>query len=109
VENTKEQIKKRLEPLFTCLRDHGPKTIAGVKDGWDNFEVLNAEGISLKLKTFCDQISDPEYNCDYMECESVCSGIIDFLRRDLLDQINNYIQNKEGAKSEYIFLELFSQ
>ena len=105
-ETLRDRIKKRLESVFSKMEDCAPKSIAGVIDGWDHFSILKAEGISLKLKSLCDQI--PEANCtsDYMECTHVCDEIIDLLRRDLLDNVIYYIETK-GAKSSYSFLELW--
>lgn len=106
LETTKERIQKRLEHVFDAMKAYSPKSIAGVIDGWDQFSVLQSEGISLKLKSLCDQISRDECNCEYMECKEVCNKIIDFIRRDLLDQII-YFTKFKGSKSSYSFLELW--
>lgn len=106
-ETTIEKIKDRLEPLFKKLEDFSPKSIAGVVDEWDQFAILKSEGVSLKLKSLCDQISEVPSECEYMECEKVCSKIIDFLRRILLKDISNFIQ-KNGPKLSYSFMELWN-
>ena len=102
----KEKLGERLTPLFNLLKECSPKSIAGVKDGWDHFTILKSEGISLKLKSLCDQMSESTCNCDYMECTHICSEIIDLLRRDLLDDLSNFVE-KQGSKSFYSFLELW--
>lgn len=106
-EITTEKIKNRLEGFFNSLKNFTPKSIAGVIDGWDQFTILKSEGISLKLKSLCDQISKETCDCEYMECEHVCYEIIDLLRRDLLKDVSYFIKLK-GPKSSYSFLELWN-
>jgi Fe-S-cluster containining protein len=106
-ETTTEKIKNRLEELFNSLKNCSPKSVAGVMDGWDQFTILKSEGISLKLKSLCDQISKQMCDCEYMECEHICNEIIDSLRRDLLKEISDFIKSK-GPKSSYSFLELWN-
>ena len=106
-ETVLEKFKTRLEPLFKSLEECSPKSVAGIVDGWDRFTILKSEGISLKLKSLCDQISEDTCNCEYMECRNVCNEIIDLLRRDLLNDVSNFTQIR-GPKSSYSFLELWN-
>ncbi|MBN2156014.1 MAG: YkgJ family cysteine cluster protein [Candidatus Lokiarchaeota archaeon] len=106
-ENTKEKIRIRLEPVFDLLKILPPKTIAGVIDGWDHFTVLQSEGISLKLKTLCDQLSRDKCNYEYIECTHVCNEIIEILHRNLLEDILNFVKIN-GPKHSYSFLELWN-
>ena len=106
-ESKREFIRKRLEPVFSIMKNCSPKSIAGVIDSWDKFDILKSEGISLKLKSLCDQISEDNCNCEYINCEGVCVEIIDLIRRDLLDQIMDFARLK-GPKMSYSFLELWS-
>jgi len=106
-ETTIEKFKERLEGFFDTLKEFSPKSIAGVIDGWDHFTVLKSEGVSLKLKSLCDQVPEGTCDCEYMECEHVCDKIIDLLSRDLLKDISNFIKTK-GPKFSYSFLELWN-
>jgi Fe-S-cluster containining protein len=107
-ETTKEKLNSRLEPIFELLGECSPKSIAGVIDGWDTFSILKAEGISLKLKAYCEQVSDGACNCDYMECKNVCDEIVDMIRRELLNDIYSF-SIEQGPKSSYSFLELWKK
>ncbi len=106
-ETTKERIKERLEPLFQNLKKCPPKSIAGITDLWDQFDILKSEGISLKLKSLCENISDHTCNCAYIDCNNVCDEIVDFLRQNLLDDVCRLIKSN-GAKEFYSFLELWN-
>ena len=107
-ETTVEMMKTRLEPIFNLLRNCSPKIIAGIEDGWDHFNILKSEGISLKLKSLCDQVTEDVCKCDYLECTNVCNEIIDLLRRDLLNDVVNFTKS-HGPKPSYSFLELWNR
>jgi Fe-S-cluster containining protein len=108
IETSKENIKQRLEAVFTELENFAPKSVAGVIDGWDHFSILASEGISLKLKTICNDIPKESCACDYMECKKVCKQVIEKLRHNLLEEIMKYIESK-APKTSYSFLELWSK
>jgi Fe-S-cluster containining protein len=107
-ETSKEKIKQRLKSVFAEMGNCAPKSIAGIVDGWTNFSILKAEGISLKLKKLCNEIPNEICNCDYLDCKKVCDRVIEKLHHTLLDQITKYIESN-GPKNSYSFLELWNK
>lgn len=107
-ENSPARIKKRLKKIKEKFNLYSPKSIAGIKDVWDGFEPLLAEGISLKLKKYCEATCSVETDSFYMECENTCHEIALKIFENLLDDTLNFI-SKNGAKEFYTFFELWER
>ncbi|MFX1313438.1 MAG: hypothetical protein ACFFHD_12605, partial [Promethearchaeota archaeon] len=98
--------------LIHSLRKSAPSHIAGVKDSWDNIEILSAEGISLQLKKFCQKYNE---DCNYLLdnnflacnklCEKVIDGVINFLQQNLHEYIKREGSNSDG---KYPFFTLYN-
>ncbi len=104
--NSKEDIKI----LKKKLMELAPSQLGGFKDGWDFFDVLPAEGMSLQMKKFCikfnKQCRYPKEN--FFECANICNTIaeklIDFIQDNILDYIK---MNEPDSDGEYPFIKLF--
>ena len=105
-ENSSARIKERLKKIKEKFKLFPPKSIAGITDGWDGFEPLLAEGISLKLKKFCNATCSVKKDSIYMECENTCPEVASNISENLLQETLNFI-SKNGAKGFYTFFELW--
>ena len=105
-ENSPDMIMQRLQALPTEKFDTiTPSSIAGVKDNWDNFDILIGEGYNLGVRSFCSEVG-----CDfeYFECPVVCEHLKKKLIKFLSEKLPLFIQSN-GFKSEYTFMELKRQ
>jgi Fe-S-cluster containining protein len=107
-QNSGENIEKRLRLIREKFTQFGPTEIAGIIDGYDNFEILLADGISLKIKKICDQNEKSKNNCDPMRCSHICTEVASKLTENLKKQIIKTIQ-QHGAKEKYSFQELWNE
>ncbi|MHA1794400.1 MAG: hypothetical protein ACTSVI_17320 [Promethearchaeota archaeon] len=92
--------------LMEKVTSFAPSMIVGIKDTWDGFDVLKAEGVSLSYKEFCDKAS-PGCTVDYRACKSACAAsanlFIDFLKKTL----PIFIQER-GIRENYLLMDLKS-
>ena len=104
--NTDENIKI----LKKNLMELAPSQLGGFKDGWDFFDVLPAEGMSLQMKKFCikfnKQCRYPKDN--FLECTKICDIIAEKLIEFIQNRILDYIRfNGPDTDGEYSFIKLF--
>lgn len=111
MKNIKRRIKK-VNNLHNQFNSTPPSRLAGIKDGWNSFGILPAEGISLQMKKFCQKYNKTcKYisNNSFLECESICTPIknqlFKFLQLNLYRYVKKYGLDHEGA---YPLHKLFS-
>jgi len=111
-----KNISKRLDNsvkasnLISSLRESIPCHIAGFKDTWNKIEILSAEGISLRIKKFCQNYNK---NCCYLTennflgckkmCEKVIKGLITFLQQNLSEYVKRKGPSSDGNYSFFKF------
>lgn len=108
VNRVKNRIIRSLSEnnLYSLLKQASPSQIAGFKDSWNNISILQAEGISLQLKKFCEKFNK---NCskNYLECQSICESVSHKIIEFLQQNIFRYIQrNGPDSDGEYPFFKL---
>jgi hypothetical protein len=107
-QNSKSEIEKRLSSLtIEHFKKYSPRSIAGIKDGWSSFEILENEGFGISMKPYCDAKSS-DCNKNYFECEFLCEDVA----KELFELINNNLFlfiSKNGAKGSYLLTELKDQ
>ncbi len=106
----REQVKRDLVAsihgalggrFIQLLGQVNPCSVVGIKETWDGFEPLLAEGRSLSFKQFCGR------GCStaFLECNRACAAasdrLVDFLNRTL----PAFIAGRD-MKEEYTFMEL---
>ncbi|MFX1375891.1 MAG: hypothetical protein ACFFA0_08785 [Promethearchaeota archaeon] len=96
--------------LKDLLKNTPPSQFSGFKDGWDNFAILKAEGISLQLKKIClkeNTSCELILHNEYLKCKSICDKVSEWVTHFLQQNIYNYV-NKRGVDidGEYLFNEL---
>ncbi|MFX0011610.1 MAG: YkgJ family cysteine cluster protein [Candidatus Hermodarchaeota archaeon] len=108
---TKQNIEKNSLGLVKKFRKIKPSTLAGIRDDWDDFEILSAEGVSFQMKKFClahnpecSLIPDNYLDCQSL-CELICLKLYEYLKFSLYKYIKIYGQDSEG---EYAFIKLFN-
>ena len=109
---TKQKKKKEFFiELVEKFRNVKPSTLAGIRDDWDCFELLPAEGISFQMKKFC-LVHNPECPFipdNYLDCQNICELIslklYDYLKFSLYKYIKKHGQDSDG---EYSFIKLFN-
>ena len=103
IENSEKNIIARLQKGFANIfLNFAPHQIAGVQDGWEEFQMLKGEGYSMSIKHFCSSIQ-----CDqvFFSCSQVCTKAWQKIQDFLLQILPLYIQT-EGFREEYSFVEL---
>lgn len=91
---SKKKILKRLKhkkhKLIKKLQTFPPSELGGVKDTWDHFEPLSAEGYSLQLKKFC---KEKKKKCKYLEDNDFlsCPAICEIIAKEFVEFIKNHI------------------
>ncbi|MBD3353237.1 MAG: hypothetical protein GF364_17285 [Candidatus Lokiarchaeota archaeon] len=105
-ENSLSNIEKRLELLKGQLVHYRPSKIAGIKDGWDKFSPLPADGMSLTFKQFCGSKAQDLNNNHYFDCPHICGPAAERIIEKIKQKIYSYIE-MYGAKETYTFYELF--
>jgi len=105
-QNNEENIEKRLDSIEEKFTQFKPTEVAGILDGFDNFQPLTADGVSLKIKRLCEQVEDAKHGCDPMNCANICSKISHKITSGLKSQILQCIE-RQGAKDRYSFYELW--
>lgn len=91
-----------LETILTPLLDHVcPSSIAGVKDTWNGFEPLLADGKSLSTRMFCKQ----DCSTEFLDCECMCAEALDSFLEFLKKTLPAFIQAND-MKEEYTIMEL---
>ncbi len=87
--------------FLRMLGQVNPSSIAGIKETWDGFEPLLAEGRSFSFKQFCE----PGCGTAFLECKRACNAasdrLLDFLKRS----VPAFIAGRD-MKEEYTFMEL---
>ena len=111
MKNISQRINNGLleSDLNLLLRKSSPSQIAGIKDTWDNFKILPAEGISLQIKRFCQIYNEKcSYVDNFLKCKKLCEKVINGLVKFLQQNLNEYVK-KEGPDTdgEYSFIKLF--
>ncbi|MCP4761864.1 MAG: hypothetical protein GY870_08780 [archaeon] len=105
-ENSDEQIINRLGNIANELILFSPKSIAGIKDSWSKFQLLSAEGISLKIKRLCEIQQKKGKNCVFLDCNNICSEIAEELSSKLKVDILKYLK-ENNKKENYSFYDLW--
>jgi len=105
-----ERIQKT--PAIEILGQIAPSNLGGLKDAWDHFKVLSAEGISLQMKDFCFRFNkECEFNPDdFLECKNICDTVAEGLILYFKQNICEYIKS-EGLSSDggsYPLLKIFN-
>ncbi len=95
-------IPRALDGRFMHLLGKvSPCSVVGIKETWDGFEPLLAEGRSFSFKQFC------EVGCSkaFLECQQACAAasnrLLDFLKRTM----PTFIADRD-MKEEYTIMEL---
>ncbi|MFX1315804.1 MAG: hypothetical protein ACFE9T_08065 [Promethearchaeota archaeon] len=90
--------------LQASIKSIPPSQLAGFKDGWNHFEILSAEGLSLQMKKFCHKYNKSctyVLNNNFLKCKAICdliaNQLIEFLRLNLYYFIKTNGINYEGA------------
>ncbi|MHA1683444.1 MAG: hypothetical protein ACTSUE_21070 [Promethearchaeota archaeon] len=90
--------------------DEKPSGIAGVRDTWDGFQILHAEGKSLSFKRFCDELGGiGMQGCkqSYFECDRTCKSafalFIEFMKETIPVHVKIH-----GIKENYSLMELLA-
>nr|MDO8084036.1 hypothetical protein [Candidatus Sigynarchaeum springense] len=97
-----DSIQVALEGHFArMLGQLKPSSVAGIKETWDGFEPLLAEGRSLSFKQFCL----PCCPTGFFECKQVCTAACDRLL-DFLNRTMPVFIARHDMKEEYTFMEL---
>jgi len=108
LENSEDKIKQRLKNIRQKIELFAPKSIAGFKDGIYEFEPLQSEGISLKLKKICDQFCKNGNNLDYFECKNTCETVAEkvilFLKNNVLKLVKSQGLEVDGHYPLYQIL-----
>ncbi|MBN2152817.1 MAG: hypothetical protein JW839_15305 [Candidatus Lokiarchaeota archaeon] len=95
-------IAGALEGRFMLLLGGvSPSSVSGVKETWDGFEPLPAEGRSFSFKQFCD----PGCGTAFLECEEACAPACNRLLGFLKRAMPAFIARRD-MKEEYTFMEL---
>ncbi len=106
-------ISKRIEdtPTKKILDGLAPSNLGGLRDAWDHFEVLSAEGISLQMKDFCFRFNkECRFNPDdFLNCKNICDnvaeGIVLFYKMNISDYIKSEGLSPDG---EYPLIRIFN-
>jgi len=96
--------------LIDKLMKFPPCKLAGIRDTWDRFEGLPAQGISLQLKKFCQQHArECKYlPGDFLECKGICEEIAGKLIKFFNSTFNDFIEkNGPDTEGSYPFYKLF--
>ncbi len=100
-----KNIKKRINKINN-LRDKfnsiPPSQLAGFKDGWNCFDILSAEGISLQMKKFChiyNKSCKLISNNSFLQCKTICDPIKNQLLKFIQENLYQYIK-KNGLDHE---------
>ena len=87
--------------FMQLLGQVSPCSVVGIKETWDGFEPLLAEGRSFSFKQFCE----PGCGTTLLECKQACAAasnrLLDFLKRTM----PAFIAGRD-MKEEYTFMEL---
>ncbi|MFO8018127.1 MAG: YkgJ family cysteine cluster protein [Promethearchaeia archaeon] len=110
--NLLKRLRKNKKELIRKLKESPPSKLGGLRDGWDHFEPLSAQGISLQLKTFC---KSRHKNCHYLEdagflnCPGICEEIATELFQFVEHHIDDYVE-AEGipVNGHYPFIHIFN-
>jgi hypothetical protein len=100
IKNIKNRIAKSLSKNFLhdLFKRTSPSKIAGFRDSWNKISILQAEGISLQLKKYCETLNQ-ECSQNFLECQSICKEVIIRLIEFLQQIIFKYVQ-KNGPDSD---------
>ena len=104
--NSKENFKK----LKKKLKEMAPSQLGGFKEGWNFFDILLAEGMSLQMKKFCNEHNKQcKYHIDnFFGCNNICKIIAEKLIEFLQDNIYDYLKFKgPDTDGEYPLIKLF--
>lgn len=103
-ENSEDEVLKRLEHIWDLFRQTPPQTVAGLRDSWDSFKILQAEGMSLRMKKYCNEIKGKEEK-RYFKCEHACRSVSSLITERIKERLPQYIE-KVGFKRDYTLQEL---
>ncbi|MHA1339924.1 MAG: hypothetical protein ACTSRZ_15605 [Promethearchaeota archaeon] len=112
-EHSEQNLRARIEHLRETLSNEKPSSIAGIKDSWDGFIPLYAEGKTLALKKicerFCEKTSNKKKNIKkninnfrtiqisnfmetYMNCTRICNRVVNYIvehcQKKIISNIN---------------------
>ena len=102
-----DSLRKRISPTLSReMLDQPPRALAGVREGWDCFELIYNDGFNMAVKSFCDS---PTSNCSrsFFECESTCEIVAQEIYNFLVKTLPRFVE-KHGAKKNTLFLNLRS-
>jgi hypothetical protein len=102
--------EERTSLLKKKIMEVAPSQLGGFKDGWDFFDILLAQGMSLQMKKFCikhnKQCAYPKDN--FFDCQNICVIIADKLIEFLQDNIYEYVKSEgPDTDGEYPLIKLF--
>ncbi len=100
---------KNKKIVLNKIQKGAPKNFAGLKDGWDHFDVLRAEGLSLQLKKICKKNCEKKSTEEYLSCSGICERTAEDIFRIYANNIMKYI-NVFGAdvEGEYPIHKIFT-
>ncbi|MHA1728309.1 MAG: hypothetical protein ACTSWY_06215 [Promethearchaeota archaeon] len=108
--NSRKNIISRLNNFQEKLLKLPPSSIAGLKDGWNEYIPLSAEGISLKLKNICEKVCRKKDSgkINYFQCDRICKEVAHKISQNLPNEVLHYIK-KNGPKETYAFYEIWDR
>jgi hypothetical protein len=78
--------------VLNRIQKVAPKNFAGLKDGWDHFDVLRAEGLSLQLKKICKKNCKKKSLEGYLSCSKICKSVAEDVLTIYTDNLMKYIK-----------------
>lgn len=85
-------LNKNKKIVLSKIQNVAPKNFAGLKDRWDHFDVLRAEGLSLQLKKICKKNCEKKSTEEYLSCSHICERTAKDIFRIYTDNLMKYIK-----------------
>ncbi|MBD3188104.1 hypothetical protein GF325_14805 [Candidatus Bathyarchaeota archaeon] len=99
-----ETLTARLKPVMQEIACFRPSKIAGIRDAWEGFTILEAEGISLSLSRICRRVN-PKCITPFTTCKSLCNQVASFFEENIPNALATIIQ-EDGMKEKYLLKDL---